>query len=77
MIGYSSAALLLELHGLEPPLHHHPISHDTNGEPPVFPLLAARPRRFGDGAPHWERVGQGRLRPLGTHAPTRTPATTP
>ena len=34
MIGYSSAALLLELHGLEPPLHHHPISHDTNGEPP-------------------------------------------
>ena len=34
MIAYSSAAWLPELHGLEPPLHHHPISHDTNGEPP-------------------------------------------
>jgi len=32
-IGYSSAALLPELHSLELPLHHHPISHDTNGEP--------------------------------------------
>ena len=26
--------LLPELHGRNPPLHRHPISHDTNGEPP-------------------------------------------
>ena len=25
------------LHGHDPPLHHHPISHDTNGEPRSFP----------------------------------------
>ena len=30
-------ALLPELHGRNPPLHRHPIFHDTKGEPPVFP----------------------------------------
>ena len=30
-------ALLPELHGHDPPLHRHPISHDTNGEPRSFP----------------------------------------
>jgi len=69
---------LPKLHGLEPPLHHHPITFDTNGEPPPgLSLLAAGPHQVGHGAPHRERVGQGRLWPLGTHAPTRTPATTP
>ena len=28
--------LLPELHGRNPPLHRHPIFHDTNGEPPRF-----------------------------------------
>ena len=32
-------ALLLELHGLEPPLHHHPIAFDTYGERPTLPCL--------------------------------------
>ena len=30
-------ALLLELHGRDPPLHRHPISHNTNCEPRCFP----------------------------------------
>ena len=59
-------ALLLELHGHDPPLHRHPISHDTYGEPPDLSLLAVGLYHAGHGAPHRERVGQGRLRPLGT-----------
>ena len=35
-------ALLLELHGRNPPLHHHPISHDTYGEPPGSPPARRR-----------------------------------
>ena len=70
-------ARLPELHGLELTLHRHPISHNTYGEPPGLSLLTIGPYHVGHGAPHQERVGQGRLRPLGTHAPTRTPGTTP
>ena len=40
-------------------------------------LLAARPCCFGHGALHRERVGQGRLWPLGTHALTRTSTSMP
>ena len=64
------------LHGHNLPLQRHPISQDTNGEPGPS-LLAARPCCFGHGTLHQERVGQGRLRPLGTHALTRTSVPTP
>ena len=32
-------ALLLELHGHDPPLHHHPFTVGTNGESPTLPCL--------------------------------------
>ena len=71
MIGYSSAALLLELHGLEPPLHHHPISHDTNGEPPS--LSPAR-RQISPFRPWRSTIGARRPRPSSASRYTRTHA---
>jgi hypothetical protein len=47
-------ARLLELHGRNPPLRHHPISHNPYGEPRSFPCsspdLANRPWRSTPGA---------------------------
>jgi len=53
------------------------LSSTTPKVSPGFPLLVAGPRCVGHGALHRERVGQGRLRPLGTHALTRTSTTMP
>ena len=61
-------AWLPELHGRNSSLHRHPLFHNTYGEPPVLPLLAAGPCYSGHGAPYRERVGQGHLRSLGTQA---------
>ena len=50
-------ARLPELHGRNSPLRRHPLFHNTYGEPPVLPLLAAGPCYSGHGAPYRERVG--------------------
>jgi hypothetical protein len=36
-------ALLPELHGHTSSLHRYPLAFNTNGEPPILPLLAAGP----------------------------------
>jgi len=63
-------ALLLELHGRNPPLRHHPIFHDTKGEPRFSPAR----RRTSLCRPWRSTLGARRPRPSLASGYTRTHA---